>query len=89
MNNAEKFNKIVEKKKASLKNYIRYFFILRELKNDAQSSYTGTNYYKKLNPWIINKLKDDGFIVLENQKDSQGQEYTSIVWTIEEEDEKS
>lgn len=87
MNKAERYKNIMESKKTTLTNWLYYFYMLCVLKKDALKGYTGRYWYTKLNPWIINRLKEkDGFGVIEECKTEKGTEYTVINWAEDEED---
>ena len=87
MNKAEKYAKIVECKKTSFSNWIRYFFLLMKYKGIAMLGYTGTNEDPNFaNPWLLNKLKDEGFIIDENAKNSKGNQCTCVSWIIDNDD---
>lgn len=82
MNKAEKYAQIVESKKGSLFNWFWYFHLLRKYKRLAKRGYKSYNELdSNLNPWLIDKLKNQGFVVYKSSPYSK--EYTShinVIW---------
>lgn len=82
MEKKEELKKSVENRNNTIFNWIEYFLLIRKLKKYEKRGYSGFNLYSEINPWIVNKLKEDGFKVIENLKDKEGKEYTFIKWVI-------
>lgn len=92
MNKAEKLAEIAKKREEKAKkreengsifDHFIYHLMLINFKNLAKGGYTGTNWYFSLSSWLLNKLKQDGFYVIENFQDDDGDECTSIEWIPE------
>ena len=80
MKKAEKLKKIVKNRNTSIFNWIEYFRLIHKLKKSAKRGYIGFNLYSEINPWIVNKLKEEELNVIEGLKDKEGKEYTCIKW---------
>lgn len=81
MNKAEQYKAIVNNKKTTLENWINYFSLLRRYKKAAKEGYIGLDDHTttELNPWLVNKLKSDGFKI-KTIKDQEKGSYVSISW---------
>lgn len=87
MNKAEEFALIVESKKTTMSNHIKHFFLIRKYRTSAMLGYTGFNEPPDFaNPWLINKLKDEGFIINKKAKNDNGQPCTCVSWIIDDDD---
>ncbi len=81
MNKAEKYAQIVESKNGSFFNRFWYFHLLRKYKRLAKRGYKShKELNRNLNPWLIDRLENEGFLV--NEFSPYSREYKSHVMVI-------
>lgn len=87
MNKAEEFALIVESKKTTMSNHIKHFFLIRKYRTSAMLGYTGFDEPRDFaNPWLINKLRVEGFIINDEAKNTNGTPCTNVSWSIDKDD---